>query len=563
MADFSTVLVRATPQVVQVNSSVPGSYDNVGRLSFGYLSVKEYGAKGDGGTDDTAAIQNCATAAVAAGLDVVFPKTSAYYKVTGTITATGKVNFLGHAKIKTTSTTAPIIKATGNDVTIQEGLWLEGPSTHSSAQGGGMGFYALGASAASPLTGILVRDAIITGFNLYGVCMEWVDGFLVRDTTITEIANAGIITLSAMNGRIHHNHIATIGSTSSTYGIGIGRRNNDSSTTVPMSADILVDHNRVKDVTAWEGLDTHGGNRIVFDANIVTGCFVGINVGESSNGSSVPTFAPVDCHVVNNIFASGKTDGTAGTGISFTGVTASTFATGRVHGNTVRGHGTDTNSLAVGSVILKTSKYVRVTHNQIYEPAPQGIALVNDNYEFLCEGNVIVDVWSELSGAPSGIALGSNNNTGTIVNNELATGTKSATHLNVNGLRIDGTSGMVITLGRNNFAAATNPYLNPGASQLLGPESTLRTSVGDADVTLQVGVNSETQCYATTLTQNRAVTLSTTGAYDGARFRIVRTGLGNFTLNVGGLKTIPSATAATVEVVFRAGAWQLAAYSLL
>lgn len=70
--------------------------------------------------------------------------------------------------------------------------------------------------------------------------------------------------------------------------------------------------------------------------------------------------------------------------------------------------------------------------------------------------------------------------------------------------------------------------------------------------------------FSTTLTANRTVTLSPTGASRGQVVKIVRTGLGAFTLNVGpGLKTIPASTRATVEVAFDGSAWVLTGYSLL
>lgn len=84
---------------------------------------------------------------------------------------------------------------------------------------------------------------------------------------------------------------------------------------------------------------------------------------------------------------------------------------------------------------------------------------------------------------------------------------------------------------------------------------------GDASVTLNAGTDVEIQRFATELTQNRTVTLGTGGA--GARFRIVRTGLGAFTLDVGGLKTIPSATAAWVDVGHTGTAWILTGYGTL
>jgi hypothetical protein len=65
-----------------------------------------------------------------------------------------------------------------------------------------------------------------------------------------------------------------------------------------------------------------------------------------------------------------------------------------------------------------------------------------------------------------------------------------------------------------------------------------------------------------TLTANRAVTLSTTNAFSGARFRITRTGGGAFTLDVGGgLKSL--ATNTWAEFIYDGAAWYLAAYGAL
>lgn len=90
---------------------------------------------------------------------------------------------------------------------------------------------------------------------------------------------------------------------------------------------------------------------------------------------------------------------------------------------------------------------------------------------------------------------------------------------------------------------------------------TLSTDRGDANVTLVAGTDDPVQRFATTLTANRTVTLG--AGYNGAAFRVVRTGLGAFTLDVGGLKTIPSATAAFVDVAHDGTAWRLTGYGAL
>ena len=93
--------------------------------------------------------------------------------------------------------------------------------------------------------------------------------------------------------------------------------------------------------------------------------------------------------------------------------------------------------------------------------------------------------------------------------------------------------------------------------------NTVDTDIGDSDITLTVGSSNPIQLFSTTLTANRTVTLDTTNAINGDSFRIVRTGLGAYTIDVGGLKTLPSATAAWCDVSFNGTAWILTAYGTL
>jgi len=88
----------------------------------------------------------------------------------------------------------------------------------------------------------------------------------------------------------------------------------------------------------------------------------------------------------------------------------------------------------------------------------------------------------------------------------------------------------------------------------------------DAAFTLAPLTDAPDQLCEGTLTADRAVTLSTTGAYNGARFRITRTGGGAFNYTVahnGGTKNI--ATNQWAEFVYYSAlsAWQLAAAGAL
>lgn len=89
----------------------------------------------------------------------------------------------------------------------------------------------------------------------------------------------------------------------------------------------------------------------------------------------------------------------------------------------------------------------------------------------------------------------------------------------------------------------------------IGTIETVGADRGDASATLTVGVDDQVQRWDTELTADRTVTLATTNAVAGSRFRIVRHGLGAFALNVGGLRTIPASTTGFVEVTFTGSAW--------
>lgn len=72
---------------------------------------------------------------------------------------------------------------------------------------------------------------------------------------------------------------------------------------------------------------------------------------------------------------------------------------------------------------------------------------------------------------------------------------------------------------------------------------------GDASVTVVDGVDAPTQVFNTPLTSNRTVTLSATNAFRGSAFKVIRTAVatGASTLAVGGLKTLAAGQYAEVQ----------------
>ncbi len=85
----------------------------------------------------------------------------------------------------------------------------------------------------------------------------------------------------------------------------------------------------------------------------------------------------------------------------------------------------------------------------------------------------------------------------------------------------------------------------------------------DADMTLTPLLSAPDVFHTATLAAARTITLSTTNAYDGARFRVSRTGAGAFTLSVGGLKSLSQNQWCEVVYSGAGNGWRLAAYGTL
>lgn len=89
--------------------------------------------------------------------------------------------------------------------------------------------------------------------------------------------------------------------------------------------------------------------------------------------------------------------------------------------------------------------------------------------------------------------------------------------------------------------------------------------VGDASKALQARVDPETQIWNTPLTTDRTVTLSATGAFTGASFRVTRTAsaTGAFSLNVGTGPLKALSAGQWCEVTHNGSAWVLTAFGSL
>lgn len=129
-----------------------------------------------------------------------------------------------------------------------------------------------------------------------------------------------------------------------------------------------------------------------------------------------------------------------------------------------------------------------------------------------------------------------------------------------------GLSGFTHVLGKQllvtDIGGGNGLVVSDGTNWRRAHENGTNRRTTDAAFTLTPLTDAPDQLCTGTLTADRAITLSTTNVYDGARFRITRTGAGAFNYTVahnGGTKNIATDQWAEFVYFSALAAWQLAA----
>jgi hypothetical protein len=168
-------------------------------------------------------------------------------------------------------------RVAASDVTLA-GVTISGPqaTTYRSSE--------VGVLASSAISNLAVRDSTIRRFGNSGIWVGPVRNVTLTRNVIEDTVYAGVMLISANGGRVAGNTVRRVGVSGSAandgnaYGIAV------SDVGGTQSADVVVDGNTIERVPTWHGLDTHGGVRITFSNNTVSGSPRALFVTTSSNG---------------------------------------------------------------------------------------------------------------------------------------------------------------------------------------------------------------------------------------------------------------------------------------
>jgi hypothetical protein len=567
-ASLSAGAIITTPGIIAMGDAtgvaVPISVDDLFPRS---VKDPRYGAVGDGVTDDSAAIQAAIDACAAIGGGAVLaPPTTGGYRCNVVlkegVTLTSGVDSYGYLGTDPAPTTKLIAAGAG--------AVIDTPVTHiNGCAVNGISIQGLGAGTA--VTGIRFRD---------------VDWGAIRNCHIWETADEAIVTGSACNALtienvlivkavLNRSRAAVIGALDlsgndhyiSRVEAGISGSIEGTVQSVNLYCAAIVVRGLAMSFHACNGEFSDVGWHITGDWNRFVSCRGDLNYAHGLRLVGAVRNKFISCFALNNSQDTTNTyDGfnadSASLDNTFDGCDAESLLA-KVHrigfedlaatagrGNTYSatcksfGHGTRHKRAAAanGSSFLVPTGYIRTLTNNSATPS------VADYGTFYLANTLPTTITDFPGGVPGqGIDVFCDNDNTTITQ----------------GFPV----GISFDLGAGSRKLRNNTWYRficlDGASwRLVEPMmDDVSADNGDAAKTLTARTSEDIQRWGTPLTADRAVTLSTTGAFKGAKFRIVRTAAatGAFNLNVGTGPLKALTAGQWCDVVHTGSAWMLTA----
>ncbi|MGX9900061.1 right-handed parallel beta-helix repeat-containing protein [Arthrobacter sp. SA17] len=318
-----------------------------------------------------------------------------------------------------------------SDVTF-DGVTLVG--TGSGIAGTASAIRALGTEAV-PIRNLSIHNCVMRDFNKYAIEAVSVRQFTISGNLIEDIAYGAVMILAGVKGYILSNTIKNLVQPTgflNSYGIAMTRDASKSLELSPRSCDIVCSGNIIDGVTKWEAIDTHGGENLTITNNEVTNAYIGIALVSSA------TYASKNIIVTNNLLDSGKTDGTARSGIQLVGSTTTVdnvveYASAVISENIVRNFGTQ-NTGAQAAIFLQATCGALVSKNRVINGSPNGLNLNNNNQGAMILDNTFIDTWTANTSFTACVYVSGIHQSVTVQGNRAIRADKTAAMINNRGL---------------------------------------------------------------------------------------------------------------------------------
>jgi hypothetical protein len=402
---------------------------------------------------------------------------------------------------------------------------------------------------------IRVTGNTISGFY-NGITATSIGGVTIRDNDVSSFLVYGVLTSVSDDFHIDNNVIHDSDQTGAANSYGISASGGRPGS---LQSNNTIVANKIRNIEAWDGIMTHDCDGLLIALNDIRGVRNGLDIGANGAGNYADKVT-----VVGNYIEGTATDTWSGAaafnaGIGILGVDAGTAARNvSVVGNVVKGFNVfNTGSQAAGGIVLIYVDGVTVSGNRVYDTGTfantaGGIVVNGAAAGVTLSGNSV----KTGNGLPPVLLVNVTGDSLAVTGNHLVDGNGTAYAVRVSGTTLS----MLNVVG--NSTSASSPFLAT-TSTITGTrvdwlEDLVSADRGDTSQTLAVRVDLPVQRWATALTANRTITLSTTGAVNGDTFRIVRSGAGAFTLTVGSIYTL--VVPGWVDVTYDGSAWVVTAW---
>lgn len=417
------------------------------------VSVKDFGAVGDGVTDDTAAI-NSAISSLTAGATVYFP--AGTYSCSANIEVNvSNITLLGEGRASKLEFPADGSKVyiTVDYVTV-DGLWLDGTSAASSVSEA-YGIHAEGTNSDRILQ-IHIRNCIVTNWARAGVFLQYTERSSVVNCYIEDAYYIGIGLSSSKYFQVHNNFIKDIDADgvigTNAYGITMI---NDYGVDDPCRYGSITG-NVVEDCPTWAGIDSHSGSDYVIANNMVENCLYGISMQSRDDEPDIPQNITVVGNVCTGTNPSDGTDG--GAGIEYFGGSTVQVKNVNIVGNVVKDFG-KTDVAGRAGIRGQFIDGFNITGNVIHDCRPNGIWIGSQVYGLSIVGNTIVDAYTNDAtvGRACGVRVdGTAGSGGVIMGNTFEVDDASNTYVMTVGIRLPNATDQDNTkIAQNKNEAAT------------------------------------------------------------------------------------------------------------
>lgn len=373
-----------------------------------FISVKDFGATGDGVTDDTDAIQ----AALDVGGAIFIPDGT--YIITSLTIDNANTHLYGssNAIIECNVAVGNYAIRVAADNVYLEGFILKGAITNNTYVNSNIGIYSNKTDYGPPVVPaytyrLNVKNVEIYYFGSIGIRVDYMQKAIIDGCYVHDCGYAGVFFgAGCFDNSIENNLIDNIipgdgGGVNSyhpAYGITITRDPSRSTTDAPQSRRNKIHNNIVRRVYSWNGIDSHGSRETIISNNIIQACSIGIHLEDGNGGDSV--VASRDITISNNtIIRNDNTTWKIGPGINLKGAgdTDNPQININVIGNSIIGSGYDSDGIYAtthGAIHAYIVSGLSITGNTI--EAPNGCGIYLNNIESCTvSGNCIKNVQTE------------------------------------------------------------------------------------------------------------------------------------------------------------------------